>query len=154
LPSLKMGWLPQEPMDMNGYWLVCLNPQAPPTVAKIQESMKEMSRIAQIDETQMPAKRRKKGNLKKNAGGAQPLTVVVGAGAVGLAVPGGPGRDPAAIVAGGVAGVEVLRVELGLAAAADGEEGQEHERRGGEGGPHRFYRHALDWAGSSKCGRE
>jgi hypothetical protein len=86
---------------------------------------------------------------KKNAGGAQPLTVVVGAGAVGLAVPGGPGRDPAAIVAGGVAGVEVLRVELGLAAAADGEEGEERERRGGEGGPHRFYRHSLDRAGST-----
>jgi hypothetical protein len=56
LPSLKMGWLPQEPMDMNGYWLVCLNPQAPPTVPKIQGIRKEeMSRIAQIDETQMPA---------------------------------------------------------------------------------------------------
>ena len=69
-------------------------------------------------------------------------TVVVGAGAVGLAVPGGPGLLPGAPVHGGVAGVEVLRragvrgVELGLAAvASSGEQGQEHERRGGgEGG--------------------
>ena len=77
------------------------------------------------------------------------LTVVVGAGAVGLAVPGGPGLLPGAPVHGGVAGVVVLRraggggvrgVELGLAAvASSGEDGQDHERRrggagGGEGG--------------------
>jgi hypothetical protein len=68
------------------------------------------------------------------------LTVVVRAGAVGLAVPGGPGLLPGAPVHGGLAGVEVLRagvrgVELGLAALGSGEQGQEHERRrGGEGG--------------------
>jgi hypothetical protein len=46
LPSLNNGWLPQDPMDMNGYWLVCLKPHAPP--AKIREGF--VSRIAQIDE--------------------------------------------------------------------------------------------------------
>jgi hypothetical protein len=167
LPSLNKGWLPQEPMDMKGYRFVFLNPQAPPTVATIQESRKEVSHIAhQIDETQMPGKRRMS---QKECEGAHQLTVVVGAGAVGLAVPGGPGWHPSAKVPGGVAGVEVLRVdagvELSLAAAADGEEGQERERRsgGGEGGAHRcfsisaflsFYRQALerrkDWAGSSE----
>lgn len=81
------------------------------------------------------------------------LTVVVGAGAVGLAVPGGPGRQPWAPVLGGVAGVEVLRVEagvarveLGLAAAADGEEGQQRERRGG-GGEGARQPHLLSRAG-------
>jgi hypothetical protein len=71
------------------------------------------------------------------------LTVVVGAGAVGLAVPGGAGLLPGAPVHGGVAGVVGLGagrvgaadVELGLAAVHAGEEAQEQERRrGGEGG--------------------
>jgi hypothetical protein len=50
------------------------------------ESRKEMSHIAQITKTQTSVKRRKKGILKKNAGAAQLLTIVIGASAVGLAV--------------------------------------------------------------------
>ena len=89
------------------------------------------------------------------------LTVVVWAGAVGLAVPGGAGLLPGAPVHGGVAGVVVLAsagrvgvadVELGLAAVPAGEEAQEQERRsggGGEGGEGAHGR--LPWLAGRQC---
>jgi hypothetical protein len=139
---------------MKGYRLVCLNPQAPPTVANIQEVKPH---CCPPDRRNTDAGRGRGGCRKKECERAHQLTVVVGAGAVGMAVPGGPGWHPSAKVpVVGVAGVEVLRVhagvELSLVAAADGEEGQERERRsgGGEGGAHRCFSISLSFPSTGR----
>jgi hypothetical protein len=122
---------------MNGYWLVCLNPHAPPR----RDSRGRCERHCPDRRAEAPRNAWRGG--KEEISECRWLTVVVGAGAVGLAVPGGPGLLPGAPVHGGVAGVVVLGaggvevaagVELGLAAVPAGEEGQEHQRRrGGDG---------------------
>jgi hypothetical protein len=121
---------------MKGYWLVCLNPHAPPSA----HTTRSVSHIA----AHKAPREKGGGRAVIKVSGMPALTVVVGAGAVGLAVPGGPGPLPGAPVHGGVAGGVVLRagagvrgVELGLSALASGEQGQEeHERRGGGRGAH------------------
>jgi hypothetical protein len=74
-------------MDMKGYWLVPLNPHAPPA---------EEEPDAQHNVSHGIARMACMRNQLVNTTATRVHTVVVGAGAVGRAVPGGLGREPAA----------------------------------------------------------
>ena len=107
-------------MDMNGYWLVPLNPHAPPAEAEPDAQARQCQARHCCSEHDRNSEQRVH-------------TVVVGAGAVGRAVPGGLGREPAAAGAaelpdGGGGGGAVRRLRAGAMRDKHGEEEPNNER--------------------------